>query len=1422
MKKNHMRSCRTLCGMSLLFFILMTAGGAWAGTEITGCANNAKKQYNGYFDPGDFEFDDVQPGDSNKGLNLLTGKDAINPNSIIIPKEQEVFATYFFEGAGYQSDFGWFLYSDAVDNNETPEDKSDDTFIGWDALLKKDQDLRAAGKDGVLHPIFIKINDDKKDSTWESDNNSKGVFDKASYGTGGDFPVDNEAKIADISQYNDGSDIPFLVNNDGVVTPLDMKKSLGNGARFAPDTEIVFFLAANHRWNDKNKSSSTFFTKTDWNPDHQVMKWKFRLYRENCANNDKRCAEIFECFDDARDMDCFDDCANDDMDCIKGCYKDDAVAACKSAIKTCFETDGCDFEPWYITDRRMVPQDKEIAASATDPGWLDFDRTDYTYKSGKSVSHSIRNKNHSKYPGLVYDLQLEEVKFDPMDPPSPLVGPAKFNRRFKLGVSGGESWKTDNGWLASDAVNRMNNIFGVFLDADDTRIITFTNGEKYPHVIVGAPKDDPTQWVLGWDDQPGTGWTDQDFNDMVFRIELEVMGVAKLKETKAIVPPETLTGEQPNYTAVSVRVKDFMPDDCGYGATKIDYYVALDGGVNDDSWIKVEWDAVYEYNPNNERVGNKIENWETGNPEYTFREGRVDLADMGVTGNQLVWKAEMSSKNETCVPAIIDVEIEGDVAINAYFSRSSPTVRTNVVYSGTYETPDSSWEDKYMRGHVVATRIYDPADPGERDEHGNAGESKTDRNYLWDAGVQLNAQEPSARKIYYPDISYHIVTDEDAGKVTFTSTQTYEGEKLDNTVIQAGSVIITDGNEVFTDSHTNQLVGDKGGSGWINRFTGDFKLTFGEESTPGNEVKASYKYYEMKQALKSFDTTNVNTTMLNLTNEYIITDSGKIYTDDLDGDGVFDVTKDKNFLVNWTLGYKDGSSTKKPWILGAVDHSTPALAHAPGKAAWYDNLDDTEKTAYQKFMKDNINRLSLLLVGSRDGMLHAFNAGHFRWYSDTDDVTKDESGNNPKTPFQEYRGYFEWDGDSDLANKDHTYGSGNEEWAFIPANLLPRLKNNFRKSGSQAYVDASPAVVDVYVGGAWKSLVLSALGNGGDTIFCLDITSPLSPKFMWEFQDPDLYRSKSSPAVAQVGKVLLNGASKWVTFFVSGAPTMCSNDADDEYCYPSVFMIDMADGRVIKRIFLDSESEGMGGVPSGQPAIMDLDGNGFADAMYVGSNKGFMYKITLPDESGSVADIDDCAINDKVLPIYASPAIVKNEDKTVDIFFGTSDNPYENGDMPPNTIYSFYVYRDKAAKGTCAKAEEIWKLNMPAGHRIFASAFAAAGKVYFGTSTQDTEDPCSPSQASGEGEKKGRLYMLDIGSKTEDYVEVGNIRSTPMVDDGHLYYKTMDGDASGAEGDLNSIGDGIYNDKPSELQIDGALSPQVKWWREVTKKADLE
>jgi len=60
--------------------------------------------------------------------------------------------------------------------------------------------------------------------------------------------------------------------------------------------------------------------------------------------------------------------------------------------------------------------------------------------------------------------------------------------------------------------------------------------------------------------------------------------------------------------------------------------------------------------------------------------------------------------------------------------------------------------------------------------------------------------------------------------------------------VRAGSVIITDGTETFTDNGNGNLTGSAGGSGTIDYVTGAYDITFNEAPPSGATVVADYSY----------------------------------------------------------------------------------------------------------------------------------------------------------------------------------------------------------------------------------------------------------------------------------------------------------------------------------------------------------------------------------------------------------------------------------------------------------------------------------------------------------------------------------------------------------------------------------------------------
>jgi type IV pilus assembly protein PilY1 len=140
------------------------------------------------------------------------------------------------------------------------------------------------------------------------------------------------------------------------------------------------------------------------------------------------------------------------------------------------------------------------------------------------------------------------------------------------------------------------------------------------------------------------------------------------------------------------------------------------------------------------------------------------------------------------------------------------------------------------------------------------------------------------------------------------------------------------------------------------------------------------------------------------------------------------------------------------------------------------------KDAYEQYRTNGgsplKDRRRIVLAGGNDGMLHAFDAGE----PDTA-AAADVFGSRP-----------------------YTQGTGGELWAFIPPDLLPKLKDAL--DGHQYYVDGNVMVRDVWEdangdrikqSGEFHTLAVMSERAGGTQFVALDVTNPEDPVFRWTF-----------------------------------------------------------------------------------------------------------------------------------------------------------------------------------------------------------------------------------------------------------------------------------------------------------------------------------
>ena len=1026
-----------------------------------------------------------------------------------------------------------------------------------------------------------------------------------------------------------------------------------------------------------------------------------------------------------------------------------------------------------------------------------------------------------------------------------------------------------DGWLYSYQLGRLG-AHGVALDR--THSNTYIQNTMFNHFLLGGDNDNTDKQVLGVINQINAYYEPTGFNNDVFVIERVTSGSATL-----INSASSTIGVDMSISTVTFKVTDSMP--CA-GDSRVEYFFSIDDGA---TWAPItNWGIV---KTPNAAMGTDVANWHYGVSDVngdgssvatvteTYRVATIDTLGMGLAGRNLKWKAKMYSSSTLCEPEVTSIEADFTAAGNGEFARSAPTVLANVIYSGNFESPADIWSQQEYRGHFTSKLVYNPI------EVTFDGATENWNGADW---MKVNL---GARNVVTPQLDPFSVTDEDTGHVGDGSLVTFSGALLKSPV-QPGSVSITDGVESFRDSGQGVLTGDRGGFGAIVRFSSDpgslngsYWVTFGAPPPIGAVITADYTYTNDisggNEVMTSFDPGFGSNTTADYhldDDHYYYYDTATwaeaiAYMDDVDGDGVGpsndfviaggNAPADFEVLIDWVVGYdwSSGSQQSKEWILGAIDHSTPAVVGTPGPSLWYFGLSTTidEQDTFDMYRCSQYDRNTVTYVGDMKGQTHAFDSGSFRPYyidptvytSGFDDMscaadfdkfknainaTNKNSAGYPVHPSWVNsvgaaplisRGYYD-DGSTPLGATGTTsqYGNGKEIFSYIPSNHPAQLKNNFFGRPDQAWSDASPSVGHIQTAASrtsissWKTILVGPQGYGGSQIFALDITDEKSgtPDLLWEFSDPSILGIEHAPSLGAIGR--WTGGTSGATWVVLAAAGSNMSDSANPY----VFMIDAEQGNLLRKFELSASP---GSNPSGRPVMVDSDYNGYADRIYIGTEDGILYKITVNDDplvassSASVCAFYSVPQSPNVQGIYASPvaSVLSGVDTSgeyapeVVILFGTSDDPKLQEDTQ-NPQYNFYAITDAEDDGLCSPGAgtEKWVLPLTPGHRVFAAGASSAGNVYFGTSTADTEDPCAISTLSDGS--VGSVFAVNIETgvtSAQEIANVGNITVTTVVDDEHLYVRDGSGNITGFGG----------NTYQNDLKRGGQGNAHPSAWREL-------
>lgn len=340
-----------------------------------------------------------------------------------------------------------------------------------------------------------------------------------------------------------------------------------------------------------------------------------------------------------------------------------------------------------------------------------------------------------------------------------------------------------------------------------------------------------------------------------------------------------------------------------------------------------------------------------------------------------------------------------------------------------------------------------------------------------------------------------------------------------------------------------------------------------------------------------------------------------------------------------------GKYRKRSTLLGDIVNSDPV--YVDHQDYGYASLPEGAGDAYKNFVTANKDRVKMLYVGANDGMLHGFAAG---------------AGTGTA----------------------HACGAtlGQEVFAYIPNSarkMLPTLANpDYGRPGGiphRYYVDGPAYAGDAFIGGQWRTILLSTTGAGGRTIFALDVTNPCdfdAGKVLWELDeswDADLGYTLAKPIIARLND------GKWAAVFGNGY-----NSGNGKAV---LFVVNLQTGALIKKFDLGGTDNGLA-----SPSLYDADGNGTTDYVYAGDLEGKLWKFDLSSNNdadwavayGGSPLFEAVGPDGYAQPITAAPEL--GDPMTgvsgVMVYFGTG-RFFAEGDQIDTRVQSLYGLLDKDA-----------------------------------------------------------------------------------------------------------------------------------------------
>ena len=411
-------------------------------------------------------------------------------------------------------------------------------------------------------------------------------------------------------------------------------------------------------------------------------------------------------------------------------------------------------------------------------------------------------------------------------------------------------------------------------------------------------------------------------------------------------------------------------------------------------------------------------------------------------------------------------------------------------------------------------------------------------------------------------------------------------------------------------------------------------------------------------------------------------------------------------------------------------------------------------------------------------------------------------------------GYFHAIDASVTTTGTDTATSGTELWSYIPKEMLPHLRDLYNDNpvGTKHYgLDGAITALkydingDGTINGNDRVILYFGTGRNADTsaYYALDVTDKLNPKLLWKVDGVKLTGLGQAWSTPKIARVNISGATQnsQRLVLVIGGGYDAMEDNGVYYAADNVgnhiYMVDAISGNLLWSAGAASGNFVNANMTHAIPSpvtVLDIDGDGYADRMYVGDMAAQVWRFDITNgatvaglvSGGVIASLgtkkDAVHAAADVRRFYSAPDVAAEQKQKLKPFLSIAIGSGYRGHPLDLTVHDrFYdirdyngfrqmsqaefnilpVIRDAASAGVPALVDITtqaaptlptdapgWQLNLnthpdwTAGEKSLVSSRTFGDQVIFTTYSPNTSPPADP--CSGVGTGTNRAYAVDV------------------------------------------------------------------------------